>query len=346
MNRERIALLTVAIIAVGAALWYRGQVLGEPAEGPELKLAIVTGGSGPYWQIIADGAEAAGQRFRAKIDVLKPSDEEDVQEQTKMLFDLDVEAYDGVAVSPLDAEKQTRAINQITGDAIVVTVDSDAPLSLRSTYVGSNNRAAGLKCAQMVKEALPEGGKIAVLVVNLTKDNMIERKTGFEEALANEPIDGSEPGPAIEIVDILIDEADEERSEQQLRDLLAANDDIVGLVGMNAQHGGILLRVLEDLDRLGEIKLVTFDDAEATLKGIEDGHIHATVAQDPYYYGYEAVRYLSLLCRQDSGRPLQGAQSSVSVATQIVKQNDIADFRKKRAERGTTTAPADETAAN
>ena len=62
---------------------------------------------------------------------------------------------------------------------------------------------------------------------------------------------------------------------------------------MNAQHGPILLRVLRDLDKLGKIKLVTFDDDEQTLGGLESGDIYATIAQDPYKYGYEAVDMLA-----------------------------------------------------
>jgi ribose transport system substrate-binding protein len=103
---------------------------------------------------------------------------------------------------------------------------------------------------------------------------------------------------------------------------------------MNAQHGPILVEVLKDEDRLDQIKLVTFDTVEETLEGIEQGHIFATVAQDAYQYGYEAVRLLDSYCRRDAGQlPPPGVQSSMNISTKPVRRDNVAEYRASH--RGT-----------
>jgi len=99
---------------------------------------------------------------------------------------------------------------------------------------------------------------------------------------------------------------------------------------MNAYHGPILLKVLRDEGRLGKMKLVTFDTVDETLAGIEAGEIYATVAQDPYEYGYEAVRLLSSYCRRWDQRnlPPPGVKSTMTINTNAVRKDNIDEFRR------------------
>jgi ribose transport system substrate-binding protein len=127
---------------------------------------------------------------------------------------------------------------------------------------------------------------------------------------------------------------------------LSEHPDVACFVGMTARHGPILLEVLKELGKLGQIKLITFDDAEETLAGIEDGHIYATVAQDPYKYGYEAVSTLASLCRGDeSGLPVVG-RGSIFVDAEPIRRDNLDEFRarlKARDEPAPTGAPKDNT---
>ena len=50
---------------------------------------------------------------------------------------------------------------------------------------------------------------------------------------------------------------------------------------------------------MGKIKVVSFDEANAVLQGIIDGHVYGTVSQQPYYYGYDSVRILARLAHGD-----------------------------------------------
>ena len=59
--------------------------------------------------------------------------------------------------------------------------------------------------------------------------------------------------------------------------------------------------------RRKRIKIVGFDEDAETLDGIKDGTIYATVVQDPFGFGYEAVKMMAALARGDkSGLPKDG----------------------------------------
>lgn len=341
MSKMRSALLAIILIGGAAVAWYRWQVFSDTTPVVRPNLVFVAGGVGPYWQLLTSGAKQAASQLDAELRVMTPARDEDIDGQMQLLTQIKLDAVDGVALSPLDAEKQTPWINRAADQTFVVSVDSDAPLSKRLSYVGASNLAAGGLCAGLVKEAVPQGGKLAVLLANLTKDNTLERRAGLEEALAASGAAGDDPAPGYEVVDFLIDDGDYERCESQLTKLLDDQDDIACVVGMNSHHGRIILKVLKDLGRINKVAVVAFDTEKETLDGIERGEIYATVAQDPYQYGYEAVRLLCDYCRRsDHVLPLVGSRSTMNISTQAIKQENLDAFRKAYDKRLEAAAPA------
>jgi ribose transport system substrate-binding protein len=331
MSRTNVFLLIIAAIAIAAAVWYRQQVFQQPAVRTRPSLAFVTGGSGPYWQITARGARAAAEKFGIDLRIEMPGDDESLPEQMTLLTRLDCTKLDGLALSPLDADGQTPLINRMQTQTNVVTFDSDAPLSLRRGHVGTSNYGAGTLCARLVAEALPEGGKVLVLLANLTKENLIDRKSGFEDYVNKPPATSEEGEPAakLEVVGFLTDDGDDQATERNLRDSLEKHPDLTCIVGMNAQHGPLILKFLESVGKLGEIKVVAFDEEAPTLTGIEEGHIYATIAQDPYKYGYEATRMLYQLHRDGASEvPIVGG-GTININAEAIRQKDLAAFKQR-----------------
>jgi len=55
---------------------------------------------------------------------------------------------------------------------------------------------------------------------------------------------------------------------------------------------------VKSANRLGEVKIIGFDENDATLQGILDGHIEGTVVQNPYEYGRQSILLLDKLVRE------------------------------------------------
>jgi ribose transport system substrate-binding protein len=345
MSSQRRMFLIAALVALVAAGWYRYSVTSadQPPPLQPVDIAFVTGGSGPYWQLAVNGAKAAAEKFDVNLTVETPDDDESLQQQTEILERVGAKVQ-GVAVSPLDAQGQTPLIDELVNNEVfVVTFDSDAPDSKRRGYVGTSNFAAGRLVARLVDEALPDGGKVAVLMANETKDNLLDRRGGFQEILAQLAAQAEADGEPknIEVVDFLIDGGDADKCAELIRATLAEHSDLACFVGLNAQHGPRLMRVLKEDGQLGKIKIVAFDENPETLDGIESGDIFATVAQDPYNYGFDAVRMLAHLCRSDETE-LPFGTSTHSVSVEAIRQDNLDDYRAKVEARQAPGAAADD----
>ena len=144
------------------------------------KLAFVTNGVAPFWDIAAKGANKAKEDLGVEVDINMPAG--GITEQKAMLEDL-VTRVDGIAVSPIDAKNQTDLLNQIAEKTNLVTHDSDAPDSNRLCYIGVDNYDAGVMCAELVKKALPNGGKVMIFVGRMEQDNAKHRRQGLIDGL-------------------------------------------------------------------------------------------------------------------------------------------------------------------
>jgi ribose transport system substrate-binding protein len=324
MSSQQKWLLIVAAIALLGAGWFRLQADSIPAT-PRVSVAIVTGGSGPYWQLVASGAHAAAERYNVDVSVELPEADENLAQQTALLENLKGKQLAGIAVSPLDATGQNSLIDELAKSTHLVTFDSDAPSSQRLSYIGTINVMAGRLAAELAQAAIPNGGQVAVVLANLTKNNMVERREGLEAKLAKIAADGGD----YEVVEWIVDEGSTDRCRELVTAVLDEHPDLACLIGMNAQHGAILLDVLKAQKKLGKVAVIAFDEEEETLKGIEEGTIFGTVVQDPYRYGFDSVGVLASYARDENLRPHKGSFSTYGVAPFSVKQDSVADFRRE-----------------
>ena len=72
---------------------------------------------------------------------------------------------------------------------------------------------------------------------------------------------------------------------------------------------------------------VTFDEADETLAGIRDGAIHATVVQQPFEFGYQAITKMAQAIKGD--KSFIPASRQIFVPTLVVNKANVDDFSKK-----------------
>ncbi len=272
----------------------------------QTKIAFVSNGVASFWTIAQRGVEKAGVDLDVAVSVHMPA--EGISDQKRMLEDLVTRGVDGVAVSPIDPENQTELLNQIGEHTTMITHDSDAPDSNRLVYIGMDNYKAGRMCGELVKEALPDGGKIMIYIGRLEQDNARRRRQGvIDEILGREynPANYDPPGNVLsgggyEILGTLTDQFDRVKGKANVEDTLSRHPDIDGMVGLFAYNPPLILEALEQAGKIGEVKVISFDEADESLQGIIDGSVHGTVVQNPYMYGYHSVEILKAIISGDS----------------------------------------------
>lgn len=282
------------------------------------RVAFVTNNSADFWTLARRGCEKAAQDLaNVEVDFKMPADGT-AAEQRRIFDDLLAKGIDGIAISPVDPANQTQMINDAAKQALIVTQDSDAPASNRACYLGTDNRAAGRQVGALIKEVLPNGGKIMVFVGQLDPQNARDRLGGVKEALQ---------GSKVEIIDTRTDNTDPVRAKSNVADALVRYPDLAGCVGLWSYNGPAILNAIKDAGKVGQVKIVCFDEEEQTLAGIKDGAIYATVVQQPFEFGYQSVRLIE--------KALRGDQSEIPpnkliyIPTLAIKQANVADFIKK-----------------
>jgi ribose transport system substrate-binding protein len=280
-----------------------------------LKLAFVTNNSATFWNIAEAGCKDAVKEIgNVEVDFRRPS-AGGAAEQQRILDDLVAAEIDGIAVSPRDPANQTEFLNKIAGKTLLICHDSDAPESKRVCYIGTDNFAAGVEAGKLIKEALPDGGKIVLFVGNTDAENAVQRKGGIEKELS---------GSKIEIIDTKTDGTDPVRAQRNAEDILVKEPDIACLVGLYNYNGPAILNAVRGAKKNGKVKIVCFDENDETLEGVESGDIYGTVVQQPFQFGKQAITRMANYLWGDK-TALEGGKQIVP--TRNIKKADVAEFR-------------------
>jgi ribose transport system substrate-binding protein len=312
---------------------------GGGQDSDRLRVAYVTNGIDPFWTIAAAGANAAGRDLDVDVEVLMPP--KGLVDQKRMMETVLANGIDGIAVSPIDAENQVQFLNEAAKATILITQDSDAPNSDRLCFIGMDNYKAGRDAGRLVKETLPDGGKVMIFVGRLEQLNARQRRQGVIDELLDRPMqqhDTAEfdpPGAVLSndkytIAGTLTDNFDYAKAKANAQDAMAAHPDLKCMVGLFAYNVPNCLAAVKEAGKTGDIKIVSFDEAEDTLQGIADGHVHGTVSQQPYEYGYQSVKVLVALANGD--RSVIPENGFMEVESILVRQDNVAEFRARLAE--------------
>jgi ribose transport system substrate-binding protein len=293
-----------AVFAFAGALLVAALAVGQDAP-RKPKLAFVTNCVAEFWTVGSFGVEAAKAEFGVDAVVRMPANGT-AEEQKRILEDLLAKGVDGIAVSPKDPENMTALLDKVAGRALLVTHDSDAPKSKRLCYVGMDNYDAGRLCGQLVEQALPDGGAVVLFVGNLDQDNARRRRQGVIDELLDRSRDPARfdkqdaplKGGKYEVRATFTDQFDRQKGKAAAQDALARWSDVAALVGLFEYEPPLLLETVKAANRLGKVKIVGFDENDATLQGIVDGHVHGTVVQNPYEYGRQSLALLAALVRE------------------------------------------------
>ncbi|MEM7146629.1 MAG: sugar-binding protein [Verrucomicrobiota bacterium] len=298
--------------------------------------AFVTNGVDPFWSHAQAGAEEAGREYDVRVSVVMPPDDD---RQKPMLEDLLSQGVDGIAVSPIDPDNQSDFLNEVAERTILITHDSDAPQANRQVFIGVDNYDAGRMTGELVKEALPDGGKVMIFIGRMEQDNSRRRRQGVIDELLgrdHDPTRYDKPGEVLkgggfEILGTLTDQFEEGRAKANVEDTLSRHPDIDGMIGLFAYNPPLILTALEQAGKVGEVKVIGFDEHEPTLQGIIDGKVHGTVVQNPYDYGYLSVEVMNrLLAGDQSAIP---ENQFIHVPARQIRKDNVEGFWAELKER-------------
>jgi ribose transport system substrate-binding protein len=195
-----------------------------------------------------------------------------------------------------------------------------------------DNYVAGRMCGGLVREAMPGGGSVMIFVGRMEQDNARRRRQGLIDALlgrSEDPGRFDPPGQRLEgdgyvVLDTLTDQFDRAKAKANAEDALSRYPDIGCMVGLFAYNPPAILQALEQGGKLGQVHVGAFDEDDETLQGIIDGHVHGTVVQNPYQYGYRSIEVLQKLKAGDASVIPEGG--FIDIPARKIRKDNVEEF--------------------
>ena len=273
-----------------------------------------------FWLSVFAGAEAAAAEYNAKLTVVGPETEEDYETQNAM-----VEQAVEKGAHPIVCSAAARRNNATANDAAagagvkIVAIDSSVDSSAVSTYIGTDNYAAGRMAALAALERVEGDLKVGIVNYDVSSANGQEREEGAVDEF-------KESGRA-EIVSVINTLAEAVHAQADTAALLMDHPEINVLLAFNEPTSVGAANAVRELGLSDDVFLVGFDSNVATVDGLQEGSVDALVVQNPYAMGYLGVE---AACKMLSG---QGGslETTVDTATRVVDRENLFTMDSQKA---------------
>jgi ribose transport system substrate-binding protein len=295
--------------------------------------AVVVNVTAAYWDAAKKGVENADKELSVKAKFQEPS-KMDISEQLSILNTLLSQKATGFSVSAIQPSSLTTFISKSQSDKVPV-IAIDSPLdSFKSVplYLGTPNYQAGQKAGEAMKQLLPDGGDVAVLVGSLTALNATQRIQGFKDALK---------GSAIKVFQTYNDDGDANKALQNASAAFQADPNLKGFYGVYSYDGPSAGQAVQSSGKTGKVQVVADDAEPKTLDLLKAGVVQAMVLQQPYQQGYMSVYILAAMKALGVDKTmaiikpyLDQDNLTLSSGVGLVTKDNLADYQQKLASFG------------
>ena len=142
MRRNRYLLLCGAL-ALSLLCGCRSE--SDPAQRHSVAL-VVKSTQSEFFRSVFAGAEAAAAEYNLELTIAGPETEEDYEAQNQLIAQAVEAGAEAIVFSAIDHEENAAAIDAAAQAGVqIVTIDSGVGSDQVSTYIGTNNYAAGQK---------------------------------------------------------------------------------------------------------------------------------------------------------------------------------------------------------
>jgi ABC-type sugar transport system substrate-binding protein len=300
----------VAVLAAGC-----GGDSGAGDSGDARLGVVIKGLDNPFFAAMKQGVLAAAHDRKAEVRLAAATGLEDTAGQASKLEGLIAQRLNCYVVNPISQSNLVQALTHVPDGAPIVNIDSpvganDArALGIKiSTYIGTDNQAAGKLAADTMAGLVDRGASVGVIGGISGDATSAARIDGFR-AGARGRFDALGPVSA---------DWDERKAMLAAGALLRDDPGIDGFFAANDQMALGVARAVAKAGRKGTVAIVGVDGIEQALAAVRRGAISATVSQYPYTIGTLGVE-ACLAAASGKSLPAQ-----VDAPIQVVTRRNVA----------------------
>jgi ribose transport system substrate-binding protein len=299
------------VLVVGIATAGCGSDSGSSSGGGKKKVGVLLFSRGFEFMVALD----QGIRNEAKakgLDVVVLDGKGDTNTQLSQIDDQIASGAGGLIVSPNNSSEIVPGISKANEAKVpLVTTDAIAAGGDVAAHVGFNNEEGGKVAAQEMCKLVKGKGTVLELTGALGEYHAVNRQKGFD----------SEIKSSCPNVKVLVRNADwdADKALSLTVDNLTKNKDIAGIYTHNDEMVRGVISGLQQVGKnakageSGHVAIVGIDGTPTALDRIRKGIQDATVQQDPFVMGKDAVDQLA--ASMDGGSPTKMTQLPPTLVT-------------------------------
>jgi ABC-type sugar transport system substrate-binding protein len=267
-----------------------------PAQSTPVRIGVVLNPVGnPFWLTVYAGARAAAARLGVRATLRSVPSSADLAGQAAQVRALVAAREDCYAVAPITATSLVTALRGARRPIIVINSPIDPAAARRArvrltTYIGTDDFAAGRLAGARMASLLPAGGEIALLGGWSHNVNSALRLGGFERGIR---------GTRLKVVARVNANYDRTTAEIAAERILQAHPRISGFFAADDLMALGIADSVGAAGKTGKIRIIGLDGIPEALDAIRAGSLSATVSQYPYLMGQMAIEACAAAARGD-----------------------------------------------
>jgi ribose transport system substrate-binding protein len=282
---------------------------------------VIKGVDNPFFGTMRDGMRAAAREHALTLRLSTAADLEDTDGQASALESLiggDPSCY---LVNPINPTNLIEPLSHVANGTPVVNVDSRVDESAAravgvpiTTYIGTDNVAAGRLAAATMARLVPRAAQVAIVTGIPGDVSSGERARGFAAGA----------GERFRIVETVAADYDRERARMATAELLRERPAVRGVFAVNDEMALGIAAAVRAAGRRGEVAVVGLDGIREALEAVRAGELTATVAQYPYAIGRLGVE--ACLAAEQGERLPARVDAPVQAVTRANVERALAAF--------------------
>ena len=290
---RRDLLCSLGVLAASPLACKKGEGAGSSAAGAsKIRIAVVPKGTThEFWKAVHAGSAKAAKELSVEIIWKGPLKEDDLKSQVDLVQSFTAQGVSGMVLAPLNDSALVAPVKAATKAGVpVVIFDSDLKGNDHTSFVATDNRAAGRLAGERLGALLGGKGNVVVLRYQEGSASTHNREEGFLEAIKKFPdiklVSDNQYGGATT-------ESAFSASENLLLAQNAGKGQLQGAFCPNESTTFGMLLALEKAGLAGKLRFIGFDSSAKLVEGVRAGKIDGLVLQNPFNMGYLAVKTLA-----------------------------------------------------